>query len=53
MTGVQTCALPIYLLEDWSLVGRVYIDTLGAWFVCYGDPPIDNLPVILRLTVEG
>lgn len=41
------------LLEDWSLVGRVYIDTTGAWFVCYGEPPIGNLPVILRLTVEG
>lgn len=34
---------------DWSLVGRVYVDAQGIHAVAYGDAPIGDIPVIVRL----
>ena len=34
---------------DWSLVGRVYVDATGIHAVAYGDAPIGDIPVIVRL----
>ena len=38
------------LQSDWSLVGRVYLDANGIHFVCYGDAPLSDVPVIVRIT---
>lgn len=51
--STATVATATDLQEDWSLIGRVYVDTTGAHFVCFGESPIADLPVVLRLAVAG
>lgn len=45
-----TAATAYDLEADWSLVGRVYLDASGVHAVCYGDAPMYDLPVIVRVT---
>ena len=45
-----TSATAAGIETDWSLVGRVYLDASGVHAVCYGDAPMYDLPVIVRLT---
>ena len=48
MSGA-TSATADGLQSDWSLVGRVYTDASGVHAVCYGDSPLADLPIIVRV----
>lgn len=41
------------LLQNWSLVGRCWVDSSGFHASCYGAAPSAALPIILRLVDKG